>query len=178
MPIPGACAAIAALSVAGLATDRFCFEGFLPAKPAARRARLDGLKGEQRTLVFYEAPHRIAETLADLLAAFGSRRVAVARELTKLHETVYHGDLAALAARAEIDPDLRRGEIVVVVDGAADAPGDGAAELDRLLRALLADLPVSRAVDIAVEISGARRNVAYKAALRLSGADGGTQDGA
>ena len=178
VPIPGACAAIAALSVAGLATDRFCFEGFLPAKPAARRARLDGLKGEQRTLVFYEAPHRIAETLADLLAAFGSRRVAVARELTKLHETVYHGDLAALAARAEIDPDLRRGEIVVVVDGAADAPGDGAAELDRLLRALLADLPVSRAVDIAVEISGARRNVAYKAALRLSGADGGTQDGA
>ena len=178
VPIPGACAAIAALSVAGLATDRFCFEGFLPARPAARRARLDGLKGEQRTLVFYEAPHRIAETLADLLAAFGSRRVAVARELTKLHETVYHGDLAALAARAEVDPDLRRGEIVVVVDGAADAPGDGAAELDRLLRALLADLPVSRAVDIAVEISGARRNVAYKAALRLSGADGGTQDGA
>ena len=178
VPIPGACAAIAALSVAGLATDRFCFEGFLPAKPAARRARLDGLKGEQRTLVFYEAPHRIAETLADLLAAFGSRRVAVARELTKLHETVYHGDLAALAARAEIDPDLRRGEIVVVVDGAADAPGDGAAELERLLRALLADLPVSRAVDIAVEISGARRNVAYKAALRLSGADGGNQDGA
>ena len=178
VPIPGACAAIAALSVAGLATDRFCFEGFLPARPAARRARLDGLKGEQRTLVFYEAPHRIAETLADLLAAFGSRRVAVARELTKLHETVYHGDLAALAARAEVDPDLRRGEIVVVVDGAADAPGDGAAELERLLRALLADLPVSRAVDIAVEISGARRNVAYKAALRLSGADGGNQDGA
>ena len=173
VPIPGACAAIAALSVAGLATDRFCFEGFLPAKSVARRARLDGLKGEQRTLVFYEAPHRIAETLADLLAVFGNRRVAVARELTKLHETVYHGDLAALAAQAEVDPDLRRGEIVVVVDGAAEASDDGAAELERLLRALLADLPVSRAVDIAVEISGARRNVAYRTALRLDTARSG-----
>jgi 16S rRNA (cytidine1402-2'-O)-methyltransferase len=170
VPVPGACAAVAALSVAGLATDRFCFEGFLPAKSAARRARLDGLRHEQRTLVFYEAPHRIAEMLADLFAAFGDRRVVIARELTKLHETVYHGRLAELSARAAVDPDLCRGEIVVVADGAPEPVEEGAAELERLLRVLLADLPVSRAVDIAVEICGARRNVAYREALRLSGA--------
>ena len=120
--VPGACAAVAALMVAALPTARFCFEGFLPARATARRARLRALAGETRTLVLYESPHRIAATLEDCRDAFGGgRRVAVARELTKLHETVYRGTLATLAARAVAESDFRRGEIVVVIDGAPQA---------------------------------------------------------
>ncbi len=110
VPVPGACAAVAALSVAGLATDRFVFEGFLPARAAARRARLAALAAETRTLVFYEAPHRVGETLADLAAAFGaSRRAVLGRELTKLHESVYRGAVGDLATRADGDPNMARG---------------------------------------------------------------------
>ena len=174
VPIPGACAAIAALSVAGQPTDRFCFEGFLPARAAARRARLAALAAEPRTLVFYEAPHRIAATLADLAALFGSARAAtLARELTKLHETVYADTLGGLAARVGSDSNMARGEAVLVVAGAADAAGsaDGAggddAALDRLLLALLGALPLSRAVDVAVIASGQRRNSVYQRALVL-----------
>ena len=177
VPIPGACAAIAALSVAGLPTDRFVFEGFLPAKAAARRARLAALSAEPRTLVFYEAPHRVAETLEDLAAVFGAGRHAVlARELTKMHETVYRGALAELVARAGTDPNVARGEAVLVVAGAPEATGaEGAdlARLDRLLAGLLAGLPLSQAVDLAAEFSGERRNRVYERALALKrGPDG------
>lgn len=170
VPIPGACAAIAALCVAGLPTDRFAFEGFLPARGAARRARLADLAAEPRTLVFYEAPHRIAETLADLAGAFGAGRAAVlARELTKLHETVYRGPLGVLAERAGGEPNMERGEAVLVVAGAA--PGTAAApdpgRLDRLLAGLLAGLPLSAAVDLAAEVTGERRNRVYERALAL-----------
>ncbi len=179
VPIPGACAAIAALSVAGLPTDRFCFEGFLPAKGGARRTRLAALARETRTLVFYEAPHRVAETLADLAQAFGADRAGVlARELTKLHETVYADALGALAARAATDADMTRGDAVIVVAGAvATEDGDAAAgsvDVRTLLRALLAELPVSRAVDVVVKATGQRRNRVYAMALEMRGdaADG------
>jgi 16S rRNA (cytidine1402-2'-O)-methyltransferase len=169
VPIPGACAAIAALSVAGLPTDRFVFEGFLPARGAARRGRLAELATEPRTLVFYEAPHRIGETLADVASAFGAERPAVlARELTKVHETLYRAGLGELAARAASDPNMARGEAVLIVGGApvVEATID-AARLDRLLAGLLAGLPLSQAVDLAAEASGERRNRVYERALAL-----------
>lgn len=171
VPIPGACAAVAALSVAGLPTDRFVFEGFLPARAGARRTRLSALAAEARTLVFYEAPHRISETLADLAVAFGAGRDAVlARELTKLHETVYRGSLGELAERAAADSNMARGEAVLVVAGAAEHAAPGAADverLDRLLAGLLAGLPLSQAVDLAAEVSGERRNRVYERALAI-----------
>ena len=171
VPVPGACAAIAALSVAGLPTDRFAFEGFLPARAAARRSHLARLVGEPRTLVFYEAPHRIAATLADLASTLGSARPAVlARELTKIHETVYRGSLAELVERAAVDPNVARGEAVLVVAGAAadETPaGSDPERLDRLLAGLLAGLPLSQAVNLAVEFSGERRNRVYERALAL-----------
>jgi 16S rRNA (cytidine1402-2'-O)-methyltransferase len=175
VPIPGACAAIAALSVAGLPTDRFCFEGFLPAKGGPRRARLATLARETRTLVFYEAPHRVADTLADLAQAFGAERAGVlARELTKLHETVYADTLGALAARAGTDADMNRGEAVLVVAGAAAADDDeaaGSVDVRALLGVLLEDLPVSRAVDAVVKATGQRRNRVYAMALEMRGGD-------
>jgi 16S rRNA (cytidine1402-2'-O)-methyltransferase len=177
VPIPGACAAIAALSVAGLPTDRFCFEGFLPAKGGARRTRLAALARETRTLVFYEAPHRVAETLADLAQAFGDARAAVlARELTKLHESVYADALGVLAARAATDADMNRGEAVLVVAGADAVPEDdagGTPDVRALLGALLAELPVSRAVDVVVKATGQRRNRVYAMALEMRGDAGG-----
>jgi 16S rRNA (cytidine1402-2'-O)-methyltransferase len=171
VPIPGACAAIVALSIAGLPTDRFCFEGFLPSRAAARRSRLQALAHEPRTLVFYEAPHRIAETLADCAAAFGGDRPAVlARELTKLHESTYADSLGALAARAGSDADMNRGEAVLIVGGApVEERTDAAGEVDVrvLLGALLAELPVSRAVDVVVKATGQRRNRVYELALAM-----------
>ncbi len=167
--IPGPCALVAALAVAALPTDRFCFEGFLPARGAARRARLEALRTETRSLVLYESPHRIGETLADCRDCFGAeRRASVARELTKLHETVYRGSLAELAARALSDPDFVRGEIVIVLAGAP--PEDaavGAAELDRALEVLLAELPLKQAARLAARWLGVRDNEAYKRALQL-----------
>jgi 16S rRNA (cytidine1402-2'-O)-methyltransferase len=166
--IPGPSAVIAALSIAGLPTDRFCFEGFLPARGAARRTRLAELAAETRTLVFYESPHRITETLADCGQAFGgTRAAAVARELTKLHETVYRGTLAELAARAAADPDLGRGEIVLAVAGAATQVAADDASLDRVLQLLLAELPLKQAARLAAEILGVRDNEAYRRALVL-----------
>jgi 16S rRNA (cytidine1402-2'-O)-methyltransferase len=169
VPLPGACAAIAALSVAGLATDRFVFEGFLPARGARRRARLEELRTERRTLVFYEAPHRVREALEDLAAAFGAaRQAALCRELTKLHENVYRAPLGALAERARDDALLARGESVLVVAG-ADAAESEPPPLagDRLLALLLRELPLSRAVDLVVELTGERRNAVYQRALAL-----------
>jgi len=169
VPVPGACAAVAALSVAGLPTDRFCFEGFLPAKRAARRARLEELAGETRTMVFYEAPQRIRDTLEDAVSILGEdRRATVARELTKLHESLYHGSLRELADRAGRDPDMQRGEIVLLVAGAAAQAAAEGAEVDRVLQVLLKSMPASRAAAIAAELTGARRNDCYRRALELA----------
>lgn len=167
--VPGPCAALAALSIAALPTARFAFEGFLPARAAARRRRLEALAAEERTIVFHESPHRVRDMLADCVGAFGAqRRAAVCRELTKLHESVYRGALAELAAQAAQDADFSRGEIVVVIAGAAPLPSTGAgAALDAVLRALLAELPLAQAARLAVQITGARGNDAYKRALHL-----------
>lgn len=161
-PVPGPCAMVAALSVAGLPSDRFVFEGFLPAKAGARRERLAVLAGEARTLVFYESSHRIEEMLADAAAAFGEdRRAVLARELTKLFETVLDGTLARLHARVRDDADQRKGEFVVVVEGAGE---DGAARLaeGRRVYALLStELKPSVAAKLAAEITGAPRKALY-----------------
>ena len=165
-PIPGACAAIAALSVAGLPSDRFVFEGFLPPKPAARRAHLQTLQTEPRTLIFYESSHRIAEGLQDFVAVFGPDRHAVlARELTKLFETVLDGTLAELAARVGADADQRRGEFVLLVAG-ADANADTAKLVEgrRMFELLRRELPPSRAAKLAAEITGAPRKLLYESA--------------
>ncbi len=169
VPVPGPCAAIAALSVAGLPTDRFCFEGFLPARAAARRGRLESLAREARTLVFYESPQRLAASLADMAAAFGgARRAAVARELTKAHETVYHGDLGDLARRVTEDANMSRGELAVVVEGAADPPPTATEEIDRVLGVLLSSMPASQAAGLAAELTGAPRNDCYRRAVALA----------
>lgn len=172
-PVPGPCAAIAALSVAGLASDRFCFEGFLPARAAARRRRLAELAAEPRTLVIYEAPHRIAASLADLAAACGgTRRACIARELTKRFESYYRGSLAELAVRARDDEDLRRGESVIVVEGAQIEPLS-TGRLDETLTVLLRFLPPSTAAEAASELTGVRKNDAYARALELAEAKRG-----
>lgn len=168
-PVPGACAVTAALSIAGLATDRFVFEGFLPPRAAARGEMLQALASEPRTLVFYEAPHRILATIADMSTAFGAtRRVAVLRELTKLHETAYRGTFAAVMAAMAADPNASRGEFVIVVEGAPATVG-GAAERAALAMVEVLCRYVSRgdAVKAAAEISGVKRNTLY----RLSHAD-------
>jgi 16S rRNA (cytidine1402-2'-O)-methyltransferase len=172
--VPGPCAAIAALSIGAVPTDRFCFEGFLPARGAARRKRLSLLANESRTLVLYEAPHRVRETLEDCAAVFGGARSAtVAREITKLHEETYRGSLSELKARAQADVDFGRGEIVLLIAGApptteggAEADGHGGA-LDRVLKVLLAELPLKQAARLAAQITEARDNEAYKRALHL-----------
>jgi 16S rRNA (cytidine1402-2'-O)-methyltransferase len=167
--IPGACAAIAALSVAGLPTNRFVFEGFLPAKAAARSERLQQLAREERTLIFYEAPHRLVEVLRDLTEIFGAqRRASISRELTKRFETTYGGTLAELSAAAERDGDMTRGELVIVVSG-APAGGGAALELhtDSLLRALLQELSPSQAAKIAARLTGRKRSDLYEAALAI-----------
>lgn len=167
VPIPGPSALVTALCAAGMPTDRFVFEGFLPSRTAARLAALEALAAETRTLVFYEAPHRIEQTLQDLCEVFGPGREAVlARELTKRFETFLGGDLAGLVARLAADPDQRRGEFVVIVHGAPSAVTESA-ETDRLLRLLLAELPVKQAARVAAAISGGRKNELYQRALEL-----------
>lgn len=161
-PIPGPSALIAALSVAGLPSDRFAFEGFLPAKASARRDRLQALVGEPRTLLFYEASHRIVETLSDLAAVFGGERPAVlARELTKLFETVLDGTLAQLQSTVEADDNQRKGEFAIVVQGAGEDADAKIAEGRRVYALLSQHLPPSAAAKLAAEISGAPRKALY-----------------
>lgn len=161
-PVPGACAFVAALSVAGLASDRFVFEGFLPAKAAARRERLASLAGETRTLVFYESAHRIEDALADCVVVFGAERPAVlARELTKLFETVLDGTLGELQAKVQADPDQRKGEFVLLVQGAGEDAEAKVAEGRRLYAKLCEHLKPSQAAKLAAELSGAPRKALY-----------------
>jgi 16S rRNA (cytidine1402-2'-O)-methyltransferase len=162
-PVPGACAAIAALSVAGLPSDRFVFEGFLPAKAAARRERLAELAGEARTLVFYESSHRVRECLDDMAAVFGAQRPAVlARELTKLFETVLDGDIASLVARVAADPNQERGEFVLLVGGRPEQEDARLAEGRRVFALLRDELPPARAAKLAAAITGAARKALYE----------------
>lgn len=164
--VPGPSAITAALMVAGLPTDRFCFEGFLPARNGERRARIATLAGEPRTLVFFEAPHRIAATLADLVEAFGAeRQAAVARELTKMHETIYRGTLALLVQQASRDSNFARGEITLIVQGASAGAVDSQ-ELKRVVALLIKELPPGKAASLAAQLTGATRGEAYELAVK------------
>ncbi len=167
--IPGPCAAIAAISIAGLPTDRFTFEGFLPAKSAARRAQLETLATESRTLMFYEAPHRVRDTLEDMAAIFGAdRRASVSRELTKRFETTYTGSLFELIEIAQRDENMSRGEIVIVVAGAAPVQHESVTlDAQQLLRALLQELPAAQAAKVAAKITGVKRSELYALAVRM-----------
>lgn len=169
VPVPGACAAIAALSAAGLASDRFLFEGFLPARGAARRERLQQQAGEARTTIFYEAPHRIVECLADMVAVLGhERRIVLARELTKTFETIRQLPLGEMLAWVQGDENQQRGEIVLVLEGAPETTGEADwREADRLLKILLAELPLKQAAALAAEITGLKKNALYERGLAL-----------
>lgn len=170
VPVPGACALIAALSAAGLPSDRFIFEGFLPAKAAGRRTRLEHVKEEPRTLIFYEAPHRILECLEDMQAIFGDERPAVlAREISKTFETIRSLPLGELRAFVAGDSNQQRGECVVLVGGWS-APEEGELvdkQAQRVLGLLLAEMPLKKAAALAAEITGVRKNVLYQFALSL-----------
>jgi 16S rRNA (cytidine1402-2'-O)-methyltransferase len=161
--IPGPSAITAALAVAGLPTSRFCFEGFLPSRSRERRTELARLANETRTLVFFEAPHRIAETLADLVSEFGGeRRAVVARELTKAHETIYRGRLSELVELAANDANFQRGEITLVVSGAEEVASTVDSQLlKRAVELLAKELPPGRAASIAAQLTGASRSAAY-----------------
>ena len=169
VPIPGVSAVITALSVAGLPTDRFVFEGFLPAKSAARQQRLEKLKDDTRTVIFYEAPHRIIEMLKDCQQVFGDKRkVVIARELTKTFETVHGDTLDSLVPWVEADDNQKKGEFVVLVHGAEAREDTGIdAESERILLILLKDLPVKQAAALAANITGLKKNALYQHALAL-----------
>jgi 16S rRNA (cytidine1402-2'-O)-methyltransferase len=172
-PVPGPCAAIAALSVSGLPADRFFFDGFLPARQAARVARLRVLRSLPATLVFYESSHRIVAALEDLAAVFGAERpMALARELTKRHETVLRGGIGGVLARLRADPEQRLGEFVLVVAGPPEPELEEASEpVLRLLRLALEELPPRRAAALVAGFSGLPRNRLYRLALELQAGD-------
>ena len=166
-PLPGPCAAVAALSVAGFPADRFHFEGFLPSRQAARRSRLRQLKEAPETLVFYEAVHRLTAALEDMRGIFGGERQAfLARELTKLHESTYGDSLAELCAAAGEGVIVARGEFTLVVAGGGAQEQDDKA-LDAVLRPLLEELPTRQAARLAALIAGCSRRAAYSRALAL-----------
>jgi 16S rRNA (cytidine1402-2'-O)-methyltransferase len=168
VPVPGACALIAALSAAGLPSDRFSFEGFLPAKTAGRRGRLEQVREDGRTLIYYEAPHRLLESLADMRDIFGADRLAVlGRELTKTFETLKGLPLGELHDWVAADSNQQRGECVILISGWQVPEGGEAVsgEALRVLDLLLAELPLKRAAALAAEITGVRKNLLYQAAL-------------
>lgn len=167
VPVPGACAAIAALSASGLADGHFHFHGFLPTKSAARKSALDALRGVPGTLVFYEAPHRIAETLDDLAVTLEpTRQIVVARELTKMFEQIVRMPLADAPAWLAADANRARGEFVLLVSAAPASEGLSP-EAERVLGLLLAELPVKQAAKLAAAITGASKNALYERALEL-----------
>lgn len=169
VPIPGPCSFTAALSVAGLPTDKFVFEGFLPAKEIPRRRRLQALNQEERTLVFFESSHRIQASLKDMAAVLGDEREAVlARELTKLFEDIHGDTLAGLCEWIDDNSDRQKGEFVIIIRGLSE-PADHSAEARRLLSLLLEELPVKRAVAVAAKMSGLKRNALYDMALCMMG---------
>jgi 16S rRNA (cytidine1402-2'-O)-methyltransferase len=174
VPVPGACAVIAALSASGLPTDHFVFEGFLPAKSSNRLERLRALSGETRTLVFYESPHRILDSIIDMREVFGAdRQAVVAREMTKNFETIHGASLAEIHEWMVADPNQQRGEFVVLVAGAAELQGDASTQqvdVDVLLQALVEALPVKQAAHIAARVTGLKKNELYRRALALRGA--------
>ncbi|HEY9546900.1 MAG TPA: 16S rRNA (cytidine(1402)-2'-O)-methyltransferase [Solimonas sp.] len=170
--IPGPCAAISALSISGLPSDRFVFEGFLPAKAMARRERLSALARETRTLIVYESSHRIAECVADIASVLGaSRPLCLARELTKLYEDSHSATAGEIVGWLQADDNRRRGEFVLIIGGASAQADEKQAEGERVLRILLGSLPASSAAKLAAEISGARKKDLYALAVQQVGED-------
>lgn len=170
VPLPGPCAAIAALSAAGLPSDRFCYEGFLPAKSKGRRDALKAIEQEPRTLIFYESTHRLLDSLDDICAVLGeSRYVVLARELTKTWESIHGAPIGELAAWVKEDENRRKGEMVLIVEG-FKAPEDDALPADalRTLALLQTELPLKKAAALAAEIHGVKKNALYKYALENS----------
>ena len=168
VPVPGASAVIAALCSAGLASDRFTFEGFLPARSAARKATLQALQKESRTMIFYEAPHRIVECLVDMLECLGGgREITMARELTKTFETIKHTTVAELLEMVRNDANQQKGEIVLVVAGSRAEAQLIDPQVLQTLKVLLADLPLKHACALAAQITGIKKNFLYEAALQM-----------
>jgi len=172
VPIPGPCALIAALCASGLATDRFVFEGFLPAKSGARIKHLQDLRAEGRTLIFYEAPHRLKSTLIAMGEVFSPARQAVlARELTKTFETIQHGSLQYLLDFVTADLNQQKGEMVIIVAGQTQNKSSVAIELsstaEKIMQVLIAELPMKQAVKLAAEITGANKKSLYNYGLQL-----------
>lgn len=166
VPIPGPNAAVCALSAAGIEAPHFLFYGFLPQQGGARERELAALAGLPYVLVFYEAPHRVVASVRDMANAFGDRKVTIARELTKLYETIHVCALPEAAAWLEADANRLKGEFVLLVEGAA-ASAPATDDVERVLEVLLADLPLRQAVTLAVKLTGARKNDVYDRALTL-----------
>ena len=170
MPIPGACAAIAALSVSGLPTDSFLFGGFLPAKTGQRKTALNEYKTATETLVFYEAPHRILETVVDMVEIFGQQRQGfLAREISKAFETFLQGTLEQLQQQISLDSNQQRGEIVLVIAGAEEKTAGATISAEKVLKLLLKELPASKAASLTAKICGADKKAMYQSALQLQG---------
>lgn len=168
VPVPGPCALITAVSASGLPSDRFTFEGFPPAKSSARVKKFQQLVDEPRTIVFYESPHRIVDTLNDMVTVFGGAREAVmARELTKAYETFLCGQLAEIKQQVVADANQQKGEIVLILKGAEAATASDEAEQQRVLTLLMAELPLKQAAALAAKITGGHKNALYQLALSL-----------
>ncbi|MEB4800621.1 16S rRNA (cytidine(1402)-2'-O)-methyltransferase [Acinetobacter soli] len=172
VPVPGACAAVAALSAVGLPSDRFSFEGFLPSKSSQRMLQLEKLKDETQTLIFYEAPHRILDCVKDMMQVFGAERpVGFAREITKTFETIKKMSLGELVSFVEHDHNQQKGEIVLIVGGNPIEKDMEQEKLDQLLTRLLQDLSVKAASQLAADLTGIKKKIAYQRALELTQTD-------
>ncbi len=170
VPVPGPNAAVTAMSASGFDADQFLFCGFLPARAAERRRVLAGLAAQTATLVFYEAPHRVVDSVADLCAALGGARdIVIARELTKIYETLHRCRLDAAVDWLQADDNHRRGEFVLVVAGATEVQPEDEAQVERVLKILLGELPLKQAVALAVRLTGGNRSALYQRALGLKG---------
>ncbi|CAG0974852.1 Ribosomal RNA small subunit methyltransferase I [Methylophilaceae bacterium] len=169
VPIPGASAVIAALSASGIRANGFCFVGFLPASGAQRRKVLESLNTQNMTLVFYEAPHRVVESVQDMASMLGAgRRITIARELTKTFETFHRCSLGEAGAWLAADPNQQRGEFVLLVESLPETePGGIGEDAERVLKLLMAELPLKQAVKLAAEITGAKKNALYEHGLKI-----------
>lgn len=169
-PIPGACAAITGLSASGLSTNRFSFEGFLPAKSSGRKKALQALLHEPRTMIFYESPRRVLDTLSDMVEIFGAtREAALARELTKLFETIHKAPLSRLLTFVQQDENQRRGEIVLLLEGQKTVVENDEVSLSKyeVLKRLMMELPLKQAVSLASTLTGEKKNSVYEKALKI-----------
>ncbi|WP_286234543.1 16S rRNA (cytidine(1402)-2'-O)-methyltransferase [Thalassotalea sediminis] len=165
-PVPGACAAIAALSVAGLPTDRFAFEGFLPSKSGARQATLQNVANETRTMVFYDAPRRAIDTVADIVTVLGEERyIVIARELTKTFETIHSAKAGEMHAWLSNDPNQLKGEMVLIIEGMTASASEITADVERALKRVLKELPPKKACAVIADLYSVNKKALYELSL-------------